>query len=220
MSFAARFVVLPLLLLANGQEASNRASEEKQARDTSQRLIGLHLGWGAKANPPDASRAINEVSRSGQSITFRLRAKGLPKGGVYSFVNWPVTQRSPSKGLTGITLGESGLAICAGSPGTCGSAAKPNDEIDFTATPMPGEPVRVGLVSTDGATGVFARIVPVPLRGEDRGCTVDATLLTPHAELVLIEGTGFPANSELVLDSESEGERHAGPGRLGRTGGM
>lgn len=87
---------------------------------------------------------------------------------------------------------------------------KPSDPIDLVSRPAAGEPLRFGLVSEDGATKVFAKIVPVALRGEDRGCTVEGTLLTPAAELVLIEGSGFPANSELKVDSDSEGERHSG----------
>jgi hypothetical protein len=218
MLFAGHFVALPLLLLANGQEALSQSSEAKQARDASQKLIGLHLGWGAKANPPDASLTIKEQSHSGGLVIFRLYAKGLPKGVLFDLAEWPVTQASPSKLMGGVTLDESGVAICAGTPGTCGSPDKPNDTIDLVFSPVPGEPIRLALVSGDGATRVYARLVPEPLRGEDRGCTVDATLLTPRAELVLIEGTGFPANSELVLDSESEGERHAGPGKVGADG--
>lgn len=81
-------------------------------------------------------------------------------------------------------------------------------------TPIAGEPVRLGLVSADGATKAFGKLVPVPLRGEDKGCVVSATLLTAAAELVLIEGYGFPANSEIITDSDSEGERHRERGKV------
>ena len=43
-------------------------------------------------------------------------------------------------------------------------------------------------------------------------------MLTPGAELVLIEGSGFPANSELKMDSDSEGERHSGMGKADQDG--
>jgi hypothetical protein len=131
----------------------------------------------------------------------------------YALVAWPVTQRGPSQVLSGVTLDASGLAICAGAPGTCGSADRPNDPIDLPIQPVAGEPVRLGLVSKDGATKVFAKTVPVPLRGEDRGCAVEGILLTPGAELVLIEGSGFPSNTEVKMESDSEGERHGGKGQ-------
>ncbi len=117
-----------------------------------------------------------------------------------------------------MTLNASGLAICAGVPGTCGSDDKPNDPIDLGLQPAPGEPVRLGLISADGAIKVFAKVVPVPLRGEDRGCSVEGVLLTPGAEVVLVEGSGLPADSELKIDSNSEGERHSENGKADKDG--
>ena len=69
----------------------------------------------------------------------------------------------------GVTLNSSGLAICAGRPGTCGTADNPDDPIDVIVQPIPGEPVRLGLISADGTTKVFAKIVPNPLHGDDPG---------------------------------------------------
>jgi hypothetical protein len=137
-----------------------------------------------------------------------LYTEGLPKDGIYSIVSWPVTQKAPGESLKGVILDSSGQAICAGTPGTC-VGNKPDDPIDLVFRPLPGEPVRIGLVSADGATRAFAKIVPVPLRGEDHGCSVEAVLLAPASEVVLIEGSGFPAKSELAVDSDSEGERQS-----------
>jgi hypothetical protein len=83
-----------------------------------------------------------------------------------------------------------------------------------------GERVRLGLVSTDGATKVFAKVVPVALGGEDHGCSVDAILLTPGAELVLIVSSGFPPNSDVTMDSRSQDERQGGKGKLMRIAAM
>lgn len=95
---------------------------------------------------------------------------------------------------------------------------KPNDPIDLVLQPAPGEPARFGLVSTDGATKVFGTIIPLPLRGEDRGCRIEAILLTAGSELVLIEGSGFPPNSDLQMKSVSEGERHGNNGKADANG--
>ncbi len=65
---------------------------------------------------------------------------------------------------------------------------------------------------------MFAKAVPIPLGGEDKGCRVEATLLTPAAELVLITGSGFASNSELMMDSNSEGERHSVKGKTDADG--
>jgi hypothetical protein len=200
--------LISLLLSARfvyGQDASPHSNAKTQ--EAVSNLVRMHEAWGAKASTPNTRLAIKESARSGQIIKFRLYAEGVAKEGIYSIVTWPVTQKGPSQNLAGVTLDASGLAICAGTPGTCGGD-KPNDPIDLTVQPVPGEPLRLGLVSEDGATKVFAKVVPIPSRGEDRGCAVEGILLTPGAEVVFIEGSGFPANGELEMDSDSEGERH------------
>jgi hypothetical protein len=194
-----------LSALVYGQDGS--PSSNAKTREAVSNLVSMHDAWGPKASTPNTRLAIKESARAGQLIKFRLYAEGVAKDGIYSIVTWSVTQKSPSQTLAGVTLDASGLAICAGTPGTCGGD-KPNDPIDLTVQPVPGEPLRLGLVSQDGATKVFAKVVPIPLRGEDRGCAVEGVLLTPGAELVLIEGSGFPANGEVEMDSDSEGERH------------
>lgn len=197
-------IVLPLALLG-AQPVCGQANANVQ--DAVTNLVKMHNAWGASASSPNASLTIQESSRSGLTIKFRLFAEGVAKDGNYSIVAWPVTQKQPVEVQKGVTLDASGLAICAGTPTTC-RGDKPNDPIDLVFHPVPGEPVRLGLVSASGAIKVFAKIVPVPLRGEDRGCTVEGVLLTPGSELVLIGGSGFPPNSELTMDSDSEGERH------------
>jgi hypothetical protein len=186
---------------------SVRGQADANVQDVAANLVKMHNAWGASASSPNASLTIQESSRSGRTIKFRLSAGGVAKDVIYSIVAWPVTQRQLVEVQKGVTLDASGVAICAGTPTTC-RGDKPNDPIDLVFQPVPGEPVRIGMVSADGAIKVFAKIVPVPLRGEDRGCTVEGVLLTPGSELVLIEGSGFPTNSELTMDSDSEGERH------------
>ena len=196
--------IAPSIALLSGAQADD---------PTPDNLVRLHEAWGPRASTPGASLVIQESERAGTTIKYRLIADGLPKEGVYSILSWPVTQKGPSQALGGVTLDGSGLAVCAGKPGTCGTPDKPNDPIDTVFQPIPGEPVRLGLVSADDATRVFVKLVPIPLRGEDQGCRIEATLLTPGAELVLIEGSGLPPNSELTFESISEGERHGGKGK-------
>jgi len=210
---------LSLVLLTGlvcGQSSSSASKTTDQ--NSPENFVRLHQAWGPQGSTPNTSLVVKESARSGQVIKFRLIADGLPKGGVYTLLQWPVTQKGPSEVLRGVTLDASGLAICAGAANTCGSADKPNDPIDVNLRPIPGEPVRLGLVSADGATRVLVKFVPIPLRGEDRGCSVDATLLTPGAELVLIEGSGFPSNGEVTMDSDSAGERRSAKGKADADG--
>jgi len=201
-----RFVVFALIALPTlGQGTTTPSGTE----DAVNRLVKAHQAWGPAASTPNTSLSLKEASREGAIIRIRMYASGLPKQGTYTLVSWPVTQRGPAESLRGVTFDESGLAVCAGTPGTCGSADKPNDPIDLALRPVPGEPARFGLVSIDGSIKVFAKIVPLPMKGEDKGCKVEVVLLTPGTELVEIEGSGFPANADIAMDSDSEGERHS-----------
>lgn len=202
--------------LASGQ--TTPGPTKSNAQNPVENLVRMHEAWGPKASSAGTSLVIKESARSGQTIKFRLIATGLPSNGTYSLLAWPVTQKGPSEILRGVTLDGSGMAICAGTAGTCGSSDKPNDPIDLVLRPVQGEPVRLGLVSTDGATKVFAKIVPVPLIGEDHGCSIQAILLTPGSELVLIVGSGFPPDGALTMDSTSEGEHHSSEGKTDANG--
>ncbi len=172
-------------------------------------LAKLHEAWGPAASSPHATLTIKEVAHSGSTVTLRLFAQGLPKDGSYALLGWPVTQKMPTEVLKGITLDASGMAICAGRPGTCGKPEKPDDPIDLMLTPIAGEPVRLALVAADGKTKAFAKLVPIPLTGVNEGCTVNATLLTPGGELLLVEGSGFEPKSEVRMTGNSEGEIHS-----------
>src|SRR5258708_5870297 len=153
-------ILLPLALfgvqVVYGQDSPR--SSKPDVQDTVTNLVKMHNAWGPKASTPNTSLAIKEASRSGPVIKFRLYAEGVPKDGIYSIMGWPVTQKAPSAALKGVTLDASGLAICAGTPTTCGGD-KPDDPIDLVFQPVPGEPVRLGIVSADGAIKVFAKMV-------------------------------------------------------------
>jgi len=79
--------------------------------------------------------------------------------------------------------------------------------VDLATQPVLGEPLGAGLVSAGGSIRALVKTVPIPLRSQDGGCSIDATLLTPGAELVWIEASGFPAGREATFDSDSDGER-------------
>lgn len=209
---------LSLFALFCSQFVYGQGGGSAEAKNAVANLVRLHNAWGPNASTPKVSLTIKELARAEQSIKFRLNVSGAPKGKTYSLVAWPVTQKGPSEVMKGVTLNASGLAICAGTPGTCGSSDKPNDPISVNLQPAAGEPVRLGLVSTDSTVKAFAKIVPIPLHGEDRACRVEGILLTPGAELVLIKGKGFVANTDLTLSTDSEGERHDQKGKAGTDG--
>jgi len=207
-----RFFLAPLVV--SGVCAQTAPNAEQLARQ----LTNMHDAWGVRASSANMTLAIVQQSHTGAEFRFRLQATGIPAGSVVSLVAWPVTQREPTEALRGVTFNDTGLAVCAGRPGTCGDPSKPDDPIEIPFRPAPGEPVRLGVVSQDGAVKAFAKIVPVPLQGEDKGCRVSAALLTAGAELLFVEGTGLAPNSELSMATDSEGEKHDVQGKVDSQG--
>lgn len=204
----AWFACAPVL----GQSAAQSAADSGNAQATAETMIRMHNGWGERMNSSGAVLKLLETGRANGRIVYRLHAEGLPVDHIYSLIQWPVTQRQPVVALQGVTIDNSGTAVCAGRQGTCGDAAKPDDPIDLQTAPVRGEPLRFALVAQDDPKLRAAiKVVPIPYSGADKGCRVDGVLLTPHGELLSIEGSGFPANTEVVLAQNSEGEVHQAP---------
>lgn len=163
--------------------------------------IRLHEEWGEKTSTPGTSLIIKESARAAEGYRFRLYVTGAPKGSVFSLIVWPNTQRGPSEIMEGIALDEAGMAICP-TADSCDSPSKPNEPLEVSWNPQPGEPIRLGLMSGD--LKIYGKIVAIPLRGEDKGCSVEAALITPGAEILAIEGKGFPPGGEITMDSGAE----------------
>jgi hypothetical protein len=172
-------------------------------------MVKEYMAWGPNLNSPGIELNLKEVSREGGKFVYSLYAHGLPRDHTYTMVQWPVTQSHFSNALSGVTFDESGLAICQGKPGTCGEPAKPNDPIQLVVFPAKGEPFRFGIITTDDPKlRALVKVVPVPNVAEDKGCRLEAVLLMPHAELILLQATKFAPNARLTMTGDSEGEIH------------
>jgi hypothetical protein len=86
-------------------------------------------------------------------------------------------------------------------PPDCEATMQPHEPLEIQATVAAGEAVRVALVSTDHKRGAAASTIPFPLANADKGCRLQVILGMKDAALVLIEGTGFPANTALTFDA-------------------
>jgi hypothetical protein len=110
--------------------------------------------------------------------------------------------------MEGVSIGKDGTLICAGRTlEQCGDASAKDDPIDFGFNPAKGEPYRLALVS--GEYRAFIVIVPDPIIGRDRDCSLSVERLLPHFELAYFSGSGFPPDGEGTFESESYGERRA-----------
>jgi hypothetical protein len=215
------FVSIVLGLATCAPLSAQTPDPEAGAREMISRLANVQIKWGPSMNSPGVVIYFKEVSERNieghRAIVYRLFGTGFPKGTIFETETASLDLQVRPE-LAGVTLDDSGQAICAGRPGTCGDPAKPNDPIDFVMVAGKGEPKRFSLISEDGAFKAFTFVVPFPITGKDRGCSVQAILLLQHAEAVLIHGTGFGANSAIHHNVVSDGEKQEGETRADQNG--
>lgn len=139
------------------------------------------------------------ISGEDLDVAYYIYVRGVPEGKVFQQLQWPVDRDKPIGGMTGITLNSDGLMICAGrQPGQCRSAAQVDAPLTFDLRkPLKGEPRRFVFVAKE--LRVPISIVPDPVRAKDNGCRLNALRLSAKFEVALIEGSGFPPESEVRI---------------------
>lgn len=206
--------------------AEEAQAREQQALTAAIRLASIQAQWGRGMSTPGLSMSLVEVGRTKAAdgttqISYHITASGFTPGDSLGLIRWPLNTQA-HKVMTGLTLTPEGLAICAppqASPSapssapasaaanapSCTTTMKPNDPVVITVTAAQGEPVRAALVDDDRSRGAAATVVPFPLTGQDQGCKLQILLGIQDASMVLVEGTGFPANTPLKVDTTTGG---------------
>ena len=205
-----RFLVVLAWLLTMLSLAKAQVSEQN-APAVMAELARQNQAWNPKSNSPGVSIKVDEVRRSqAHQIYYQLTASGFPSNLKYTIVTWPANQLKPRAGMTGVTLDASGLAVCAGTPGTC-KGDGPNSPIQMQFSPVKSEPIRLSLVSDDEKhLRAFLSLVPIPNRVTDKECSLEVVMSAPLSSLVALQGSGYEPNSDIQFSSESEGEHHDG----------
>jgi hypothetical protein len=91
-------------------------------------------------------------------------------------------------------------------PPSCAATMQPQQPVAIQVTAAQGEAVRVALMTVDRKHGAAASTIPFPLANTDKGCKLQVILGMRDAALVLIDGTGFPANTPLKLQASTGDE--------------
>jgi hypothetical protein len=202
--------ILVSIFLALLQPASAQVTEQN-APAMMMELARQNQAWNPKSNSPGVSIKVTEVGRSeAHQIYYQLSASGFPPNLKYTIATWPANRLKPQAGMTGVTLDASGLAVCAGTPGTCKGDGL-NSPIHMQFTPVKSEPIRLSLVSDDDKhLRAFISWVPIPNRATDKKCSFEEVMLAPLSSLVALQGSGYEPNADIQFKSESEGEHHDG----------
>jgi len=212
------FIYLALTLSLSGQTPAQRNAD---VQEFAARLAKAHRAWGPALNSPNVSLSVREipVPGAGHAIKYRVHAIGLPADSEYALLTWPITQPDPIEASGAVTLDDTGLVICAGTEGACGTPEKPNDPVDFVLSPVRGEPFRVALISLDDESiKAFLKVVPIPNASRDKECVLDSVLLMPGGAAVAIEGAGFEPGAEVTMETRSGSEHYTEKAKAGADG--
>lgn len=208
---AALFVASSL-----AQTPSQPASAgEEQGMALAEQQYRLDRAWMQNGvSTPGTSAELKEVSRGNEGgklvARYQMIVRGAPTDKLYQYLNWPINAREPVLTMSGLSIGRDGVVVCAGrTPEQC-SGNKPDDPVDFIMAPAKGELYRLALVSPDEEVKVTAFVVPDPIVGKNKGCSVEIVRLMPKFELVMLKGSGFGPSEEVSFRAESYGETHDG----------
>lgn len=78
---------------------------------------------------------------------------------------------------------------------------QPNQLVEIKSTAAPGQAIRAALVAEDRSNGAAAEAVPFPIEDTDKSCKLQVLLGLTDADMVVVQGSGFPADSTLKMDT-------------------
>lgn len=97
-------------------------------------------------------------------------------------------------------------------PPACTTTMKADEPVEIEATAAQGEAIRVALVTEDRKRAAEASAIPFPITNTDKACTLQVILSIKDGTLALLDGTGFPASTQLKLvASTADGSRELHP---------
>ena len=197
-----RLCFLPLLILTLALFSIAQELAPEMLADVNRR-ISLQRDWGQKMSSPGAQLVVKETDRAKAGgllvAKYELYAHGLPQDVPYELMMYPINIAvGDVPNSDEVHLEKDGHVVDG-----------PDDPVAMIlADPAPGEPFRFALTSKQGDYKAFASVVPNPIEGRDRECRITITRLLPRFELAFIQATGFPADTEIELQSNSLGEIH------------
>jgi hypothetical protein len=194
-----------LMACLSGLAIAQKVAQPATGQQRVEQLVRLDRAWGPEMTTPGMMLTLVERQRSSDGVTYTLKAVGAPNDKPFVLLTWTLGDSRPKKLMYGVTLGANGEALCGNLEGPCRDS-QPGDLVILRFQTEPGEPVRVALMVPDNSAKLLAEGMPLPLVANDGGCRLRGVLLARNAEVVLVEGTGFPAEMAMTVTSVSNGE--------------
>jgi hypothetical protein len=169
------------------------------------------MNWDTSGTPGSKAEVllIKKGDYQGKAmVDYRVKISGVPPGGQYTLMAWPVMLEQPVAAMEGLTIAADGTVGCpANSTKSCAQRMK-GAELHLTYVPAPGEIYRHALISDDHQTRIFFSIVPDPMIASDKACSLEVVRLSPQFELVMVRGKGYQPGDELRFRTQSYQEIH------------
>jgi hypothetical protein len=162
--------------------------------------------WDEKFNTPGAKLVLKEIGRdhiNGRTlVTYNLFASGLPHD--TSYILWTrLVGRAPEPAAEAF-LNDQGRVVS--------QLAAPDrhieeDPVNLKLFAGKGEPKKFALISKDSRFQVFAEVIPFPMEVSDGPCHLSVVMASENYRAVFIHMTGFRPQEDLVIVTQSDGEK-------------
>lgn len=166
--------------------------------------------WRGASPSEEATLQIFEVGRDsskGRSrVLYKALALGLASGERVVLWSFPLGLSHGTCILTGFVVDTTGRVACGtrAAGDSCAACTLPLDQIMLSATGYaPAEPYRVGVVSADGKTRVYALAFPFPVEAASDSLHARLEMLSPDALEYQIVGEGFPEGETVGVTTRS-----------------
>lgn len=178
-------------------------------------MLNTQVVWDNGFNHPTGPRLrfskLDEVTRpEGHFTRYRIYAAGLADSQPYILAAWSIGNDLKDLNVLSSTVyvNRKGLLLTRKpTPEEEDRDTVAEDaEYDLGVQAADGEPLRFVLRSPDNKVLVPGTLVPFPIESTDRGCKLTALLAEPDGQAILIEGDGFPPDSNVLVQGNSAGE--------------
>jgi hypothetical protein len=218
-----RFCVLTFFLCLlpsaiQGQSPSPDGSSGNTANQLPPKMVEMlntQVAWDAGFSNPSGPRLrfvkFDEITRpDGHFTRYRIYADGAQEGKPYIFALLKIGTLPQDVQIVSSAafVNRKGLLLTRkATPDEEDSETVGMDvEFDLGIRAANGEPLRFLLRSKDNKVFIPGTLVPYPIASTDHGCKLEARLAVPEGQAILIYGDGFSPNSEVQVQSDSEGE--------------
>lgn len=188
--------VLMVLLLSVHDTALNAITQAEPSQEQ----------WGEKFNTPGAKLTLREIARNQVNgrivITYNLFVSGLPHD--TSYVLWTRLVGHAGQPAAEAFLNDEGKAVSQLADQGHHVA---EDPINLKVFAGKGEPKEFGLTSKDGRLRVFAQVIPFPIEASNGPCHLSVLMTRENYLGLFISITGFQPGEDVVVETDSEGER-------------